>query len=171
VTSINANSRVTGKQLAELVEKLQQLHNSISLIATNAKLAIFTLNSLSPNDISSRFAHVVSSKDGTNVGTVVDHAIEVPISFREASELVPTRPSISTISRWCTTRARGVKLESTIVGGRRKTTREAVFCFLNACRERQFAGLAGGPCLEKALAAKQSLEQRRRNTKAPPQDP
>ena len=87
---------------------------------------------------------------------LIDLKSEDIITFVEAIALVPTRPpvSVSTISRWCTTGCRGIKLESVFVGGRRKTTRQALERFLLACRERRWAGIHGNTAyaLEQALA-------------------
>ena len=74
---------------------------------------------------------------------VNDLAHEDIISFVQASAMIPTHPSPSTISRWCSPGCRGVKLESTYIGGRRKTTRQAIDRFLTACGERNFAGMDG----------------------------
>jgi hypothetical protein len=57
--------------------------------------------------------------------------------------MIPTRPSISTISRWCSTGVRGLKLESIRIGGKRRTTKQAVERLLIACAERDFAGMDG----------------------------
>jgi hypothetical protein len=72
-----------------------------------------------------------------------DIAREQLISFVQASEMIPIHPSRSTVSRWCSVGCRGLKLESTYIGGRRKTSREAVERFLIACSERHFAGIDG----------------------------
>jgi hypothetical protein len=46
------------------------------------------------------------------------------LSLAAASRLLPSRPHLSTVWRWCLRGIRGVKLRTVIVGGRRYTTRE-----------------------------------------------
>jgi hypothetical protein len=91
----------------------------------------------------------------TNEG-VFDLSREDIISFAQAGEMIATHPSASTISRWCSIGCRGIKLESILIGGRRKTSRPAIERFLVACRERDWAGMHGGTAfhLERAMAEK-----------------
>jgi uncharacterized protein DUF1580 len=138
----------------------QSLRKSIICIKTQAEAALSTLDSLSLPETTPRSARSTRSKNSANVGTL-DIATESPISFREASEMIATHPSTSTISRWCKVGCRRIKLESTYYGGRRKTSREAVLRFLVACRERGFAGMADGYGLEKAMAEMEELALRR----------
>jgi hypothetical protein len=98
------------------------------------------------------------SENGTGDG-VPDLSKEDVISFKEASEMVPTdpHPSVSTISRWCSAGCRGVKLESTYYGGRRRTTRQAVERFLLRCRNQEWAGMHEGTALhlERVMAERE----------------
>jgi hypothetical protein len=80
--------------------------------------------------------------ENTSQLTTFDIAKENIVSFREASEMIPTHPGISTISRWCRG-VRGNRLESILIGGRRKTSRQAVERFLVKCSERGFVGFGG----------------------------
>jgi hypothetical protein len=97
----------------------------------------------------------IHSKEVTALG-VFDLTREDLITFAEASGLIPTHPSTSTISRWCTIGCRGIKLESIFIGGRRRVSRESVERFLIRCRERGWAGIDGNTAwaLEQALAEK-----------------
>ena len=54
----------------------------------------------------------------------------IPLSA--ASKLIPGRPTISTLHRWCTRGVRGVKLENIRVGSRRFTTQDAIDEFVAA---------------------------------------
>src|SRR5690349_20971611 len=67
----------------------------------------------------------VRSKNTTQLQTT-DLRLEDMITFAEASATIRTRPSISTISRWCSIGVRGLKLESITIGGARRTTKQAV---------------------------------------------
>jgi hypothetical protein len=44
------------------------------------------------------------------------------LSLSEAAELLPNRPHVSTLWRWCRRGVKGVRLRTLIVGGRRYTT-------------------------------------------------
>ena len=44
------------------------------------------------------------------------------LSLSEAAELLPNRPHVSTLWRWCRRGVKGVRLQTVIVGGRRYTT-------------------------------------------------
>ena len=48
--------------------------------------------------------------------------IEELLSLAEASRLLPNRPHVSTLWRWCRRGVKGVRLQTVIVGGRRYTT-------------------------------------------------
>jgi hypothetical protein len=144
------------KQLAEPDSTRESLRKSITSIKMQAEAALSTLAAMDLTQCIPRSTHFVRSKNSTDIGDV-DSATEVPISFREASEMIPTRPSASTISRWCTVGCRGVKLESTFFGGRRKTTPGAVDRFLSKCRDQGFVGMADAYLLEKAMAAKEQV--------------
>ena len=83
-------------------------------------------------------------------------------SFVEAAQLIPisTRPHAATISRWCSSGVRGIKLESVRIASRRATSKQAVARFLEACRKQDFAGLSAATAaeLERALAAQEAVE-------------
>ncbi len=61
-----------------------------------------------------------------------DVSNERSISLSEAAKLLPTRPHLSTLCRWSSVGVRGVRLESTLIGGRRVTTKESVDRFLRS---------------------------------------
>ena len=57
--------------------------------------------------------------------------VELPLTLREATRLPQLqrdgrRPHIASLYRWVTAGARGIRLESVVVGGARCTTSEAV---------------------------------------------
>ena len=54
----------------------------------------------------------------------------IPLSA--ASKLIPGRPAISTLHRWCTRGVRGVKLANIRIGSRRFTTQDAIDEFVAA---------------------------------------
>jgi hypothetical protein len=54
------------------------------------------------------------------------------ISISQAARMIPGRPSVPTVWRWCVRGVRKRKLASTIVGGRRFTTERAVNEFLRS---------------------------------------
>ena len=71
---------------------------------------------------------------------MIDITREELISCKEASKLFPPgrrgkRPHRSTIFRWITSGARGVRLESVSLPGGRATSREAIARFLKALTE------------------------------------
>jgi hypothetical protein len=55
----------------------------------------------------------------------IDHNDQL-LSIRDVSETLPNRPHISTVWRWITRGIRGVKLESTLIGGTRYTSHGAL---------------------------------------------
>jgi hypothetical protein len=61
---------------------------------------------------------------------------ETLIPLADAAELLPVRPSLSTLSRWRREGFRGVKLETVVVGRRRCTSLEALERFIAATTER-----------------------------------
>lgn len=117
------------------------------------------------------------SKESTGEG-VFDLSKEDVVSFAVAARMVPTDPppSTSTISRWCTLGCRKIKLESFYIGGRRKTTKQAVERFLLRCRNQDWAGMHAGTAffLEQVMAEKELLDgqqashQTSRNDQAQP---
>jgi hypothetical protein len=54
------------------------------------------------------------------------------ISIQDARSLFPIQPHPSTISKWSSIGARGVFLETPLLGGKRVTSREACERFLEA---------------------------------------
>jgi hypothetical protein len=62
------------------------------------------------------------------------------VSLNEAVDLLPGRPHLSTLRRWCGRGVRGVRLETVVVGGRRFTSRVAIEQFI----ERTTAARDGG---------------------------
>jgi hypothetical protein len=75
---------------------------------------------------------------------VIDLEREQPISMAQAAKLAPGRPNIATLWRWRTRGVAGVQLETLAVGGRRFTTVESLYRFI----ERVTAAKNGGslPC-------------------------
>jgi len=63
---------------------------------------------------------------------MIDVTSEQMIPFQKASSHVPGRPHISTLHRWRSRGARGARLESLLIGGRRYTSVEAIQRFLAA---------------------------------------
>ncbi len=64
---------------------------------------------------------------------MIDIRKEKLISFREAGEFVPDGPKCyETVRRWSKVGSNGKKLESTRIGGRIYTSREAVLRYLEA---------------------------------------
>jgi hypothetical protein len=126
--------RRMGESLQRLVELGESLLGVLTVQGSVAGNA--TLPPTAPRSVGCS----AGSENSTGEG-VVDLSKEDIISFVQASEMIPTHPSVSTISRWCTLTCRGVKLESTYYGGRRKTTRQAVERFLLACRKQNWAGM------------------------------
>ena len=71
----------------------------------------------------------------------IDISSERLLSLTEAAKSLPGRPHLSSIFRWLTRGVRGVRLESTLVGGRRYTSQEALARFCAAIT----AAAAGEP--------------------------
>lgn len=63
------------------------------------------------------------------------------ISLTEAAKVLPGRPHISSIFRWISTGAKGIKLETIVCAGRRFTSLEAIERFIAATT----AAAAGEP--------------------------
>ena len=64
---------------------------------------------------------------------------ETLLTISQARQRYPSRPSLATMHRWMSRGARGVVLESVLVGGRRYTSKEALRRFheaLNASRTK-----------------------------------
>ena len=61
---------------------------------------------------------------------MIDISRESLLTFAEAAASLPNTPNVSTIHRWRLRGVRGVKLESTLIGGVRYTSHEALqrFC-------------------------------------------
>jgi hypothetical protein len=57
---------------------------------------------------------------------------ETLFTLADAAKLFPDQPNSSTIWRWHTKGVRGVRLETTVIAGRRFTTREAIDRFVAA---------------------------------------
>lgn len=64
-----------------------------------------------------------------------DFFTETAITLQEATEVIPGKPHVTSVYRWCKYGVRGVKLESHFVGGRRFTTKEALTRFFEATTE------------------------------------
>lgn len=62
----------------------------------------------------------------------IDLQHEQLLSLSAVSKLLPGRPHASSIFRWISRGIRGVRLESTLLGGRRYTSREAIERFAAA---------------------------------------
>lgn len=60
---------------------------------------------------------------------------EQVVTLREASKLIPTRPHIATLHRWCYRGVKGHKLETYLIGNRLVTSAEAVTRFLTAIQQ------------------------------------
>ncbi len=56
----------------------------------------------------------------------IDLSTERLVSLTEAAALLPGRPHLATLWRWCTRGVRGRRLESLEIGGRRYTSLEAL---------------------------------------------
>jgi len=61
----------------------------------------------------------------------IDIHRESPLKINEALDLVPGRPHLSTLWRWCHRGVRGIKLETVLIGGTRFTSREALQRFFD----------------------------------------
>lgn len=57
---------------------------------------------------------------------IIDPSNETLLTFRQATQLLPGRPHISTVHRWRFRGVRGIRLETCLIGGRRYTSREAL---------------------------------------------
>ena len=61
----------------------------------------------------------------------MDICTETLISFTAAAKCVPGgRRNVATIYRWAYQGVRGVRLESVVIGGQRRTSREAILRFI-----------------------------------------
>ena len=58
------------------------------------------------------------------------------ITLRHAAKLLPGRPHVSTLHRWCSVGVRGVRLESCLVGGVRYVTRESLQQFVDVLSKK-----------------------------------
>ena len=84
---------------------------------------------------------------------MVDILNEDTVTLTEATKIIPGRPCASTIWRWYQRGCRGIRLETSVIGGRRFTSREAITRFIESttaardgidpgrapCRRRQAA--------------------------------
>ena len=61
---------------------------------------------------------------------MIDASTESLIRFQQAGSKIPSRPSICALHRWRLNGARGVKLETLLVGGTRFTSVEAIARFI-----------------------------------------
>jgi hypothetical protein len=57
---------------------------------------------------------------------------ETLVTLTQASQMLPGRPHVSTLWRWCKRGVRGVRLETYVVGARRFTSTEALQRFAAA---------------------------------------
>jgi hypothetical protein len=90
---------------------------------------------------------------------MLDLTTETPITFAQAARLVPGGVHRATVASWAEKGIRnGIKLEYEIIAGRKKTTPEALGRFLDACRQRGWAGIANGHMYERVMAAKEQQE-------------
>src|ERR1700722_12718296 len=55
-----------------------------------------------------------------------------PLTLAEAARLLPKRPNPATLWRWRTKGVRGVRLKTSMIGGRRYVTRAALQRFIDA---------------------------------------
>lgn len=62
---------------------------------------------------------------------MIDISRESLLTFSEAAASLPGKPNVSTIHRWRLRGCRGIKLESTLIGGVRYTSHEALQRFCN----------------------------------------
>lgn len=62
---------------------------------------------------------------------MIDISRESLLTFSEAAASLPGKPNVSTIHRWRLRGCRGVKLESTLIGGVRYTSQESLQRFCN----------------------------------------
>ena len=54
------------------------------------------------------------------------------LTLEDAIETLPTKPSLTTLRRWCRTGLRGILLESRMLAGRRVTSHESLIRFFDA---------------------------------------
>lgn len=73
----------------------------------------------------------------------IDIQSERMVPFTEAPSHIPGRPHLATVHRWRLRGARGVRLESVLVGGKRFTSQEAIQRFIDATTR----AADGGPSL------------------------
>ena len=73
----------------------------------------------------------VTDSQATTQHEITPLSGEALISLAQAASLLPGRPNVTTLHRWCTAGTRGLTLESYLVGARRYTSREAVERFLS----------------------------------------
>jgi hypothetical protein len=77
------------------------------------------------------------------------------VSLIEATRLIPGRPHISSLHRWRTRGVRNVRLETTVVGGRRYTSREAIERFI----DRSTAAANHAPSSQTTVQSRRAAEQ------------
>lgn len=70
---------------------------------------------------------------------MIDLSSEQLISVTQAAKRCPTRPHVATVWRWIRRGCRGVRLETVLVGGKRRTSAEALDRFY-----AQITSVAGG---------------------------
>ncbi|MBW3598552.1 MAG: DUF1580 domain-containing protein [Planctomycetes bacterium] len=66
----------------------------------------------------------------------IDTQSEELLSIKEAVGHFPTSPNVTTVWRWALYGVRGVKLESALIGGQRRTSKEAIERFIEATTAR-----------------------------------
>ncbi len=161
---MSANSKVANKHADVMVDTLQQTNQSLHRLVElgESLLSVLTVpgavagNGTPPTTAPRSVGCSAGSENSTRKG-VFDLSQEDIISFAQASEMIPTHPSVSSISRWCSPGCRKIKLESFYIGGRRKTTKQAVGRFLLRCRNQGWAGMHASTVsyLERAMAEKE----------------
>jgi hypothetical protein len=72
---------------------------------------------------------------------MIDLATETLLSLTDVAKSLPGRPHVSTLHRWRMRGIRGIKLETTKLGGKRLTSREALQRFA----DRTTAAASGEP--------------------------
>lgn len=70
---------------------------------------------------------------------MIDLDREKPLTLAQAAKLFPNRPNSATVWRWCTKGARGIKLDSSTIGGRLYTSEAAIQRFIES-RTRKTTG-------------------------------
>lgn len=78
---------------------------------------------------------------------MIDINSEELVAIPDTPAEMPNRPHIATVWRWIKRGCRGVKLETVLVGGRRYTSRESIFRFVEATTEAADSGSATSPNL------------------------